>query len=199
MMPCRRAEGWISHPITVVRKSGGVRDESAACHNRVGQPQYPIICPLLAHGSVNVTTVARYCDDVLDELVGGAIGGEIGERLGERVRARVFARKVRSIVERDAGSTRATLFRPDARLVRRWRGAIVRSGDQLRWRPFLRRWRTVDLNAAAVVGWTTTKSFWRGEHLQVNLSRVEPPFLLEVTPHRAQVVRSLFGSETSDG
>ena len=35
--------------------------------------------------------------------------------------------------------------RPD-RVV--WRGAMVRSGPLLRWRPFLRRWRTVDLTTA---------------------------------------------------
>lgn len=132
---------------------------------------------------------------MIDDLVGGLVGEEVGVRFGEHVRAKVFARKLRSIAERNAGSTRATLVRPNAKWPRHWRGSLVRSGDQLRWRPLVRRWRAVDLSSAVVVGWTPTESFWRGQLLHVNLARAEPVRQLQVTPNRIDVVHALFGDE----
>jgi hypothetical protein len=132
---------------------------------------------------------------VIDDILGGLVGGEAGERLGEHLRTKVFARKVRSITRRNTGSTRVTLVRPEGKWPRYWRGSVVLSGDRLRWRPLIRRWRAVDLSDAVVVGWSPTESFWRGQHLQVNLAGVDPVRELWVTPHRIDVVRALFGDE----
>lgn len=132
---------------------------------------------------------------MIDDLVGGLIGSALGDSLGEGLRASVFARKLRSIARRDAGSTRATLVRPNGSCLRYWRGSIVRSGDCLQWRPSVRRWRAVDLSDAAVVGWSPTKSLWRGDYLLVELARVDPIRQLRVIADRIEVVHALFGEE----
>lgn len=133
--------------------------------------------------------------EVIDDLVGGLIGGEIGERLGTGIRSRVHGRTVRSVAQRQRGSTRATLVRPGGAWPRYWYGALVRSDDRLCWRPLVRRWRTVDLGPAAVVGWSTTESFWRGRYLLVDLARVDPVRQLRLTQDRMEVVQALFGDD----
>lgn len=132
---------------------------------------------------------------MIDDLLGGVVGVAIGERLGEHARAWIFGRKCRSAAARGAGRARAALVRPEGSWPRHRRGAIVRTGDRLRWRPFLRRWHTVDLTDAVVIGCSRISSEWNGQHVLINLARTDPIRQLRVTPQRVELVETLFGAE----
>ena len=110
---------------------------------------------------------------MLDTLIAAVVGGDLGERL----RQAWFRRKLSRARADRRTRVRARLHRPGRPGWKYWRGAVVRRGRTLRWRPALRRWRAVDLLPARVLGTELTRSVANGDRTLVHLAGVDADHL----------------------
>jgi hypothetical protein len=105
---------------------------------------------------------------VLDDIVGAALGGAAGAKL------RASHSKRKDEAARGGGDVRVRVRAhpvgsPDWR---HWRGALVRRGGTLRFRPWVRRWRSFDLSDTAVVGTRVRRSAADGDRALLDLRPV---------------------------
>jgi len=110
---------------------------------------------------------------VLDALIGALVGGDLGERL----RHAWFRHKLARARAGRRTRVRARLHRPGRPHWKYWRGAVVRHNRTLRWRPALRRWRTVDLLPARILGTDVRRSAADGDRTLVHLAGVDADHL----------------------
>jgi hypothetical protein len=82
---------------------------------------------------------------------GSLPGRFIGGQAGRTLRAWYFRRKAARAVAGRTTRLRARVHRRSAPVWREERGSLVATSHSLRWRPLLRRWRSVDLSTATVV------------------------------------------------
>ena len=128
------------------------------------------------------------------------VGAVLGLSIGERLRRAYFRRKLRGVRAGRDVRVRARLHPKGSPEWRHWRGAVVRSAGSLRWRDAVRRWRTVDLSAAEVVGTRVKRSAGGGESVIIALAAVPRADHLAVSCDRAPVVEELLrmaGGHTS--
>jgi hypothetical protein len=132
----------------------------------IGVPD--VLCrPLVAGGAAPDRAVCAGWLTVLDELAGGLLGGGLGARL----RASYVRRKEdRATSDRDVRLP-ARAHPTGAPDWRYWRGALVRRRGLVRWRPWIRRWRSFELNGGVLVGTRTRRSAADGDR---SLLELEP-------------------------
>lgn len=122
-----------------------------------------------------------------EDLIGGLIGGEIGEG----IRGAYFRRKHRRAVSGRSVRVRTRAHPSGAPDWRYWRGALVRRGGRVRWRPWLRRWRSFDLSGPVLVGTRTQRSYFWGDRHLLDLHGVDRCDHLAASIESGQIIESL--------
>jgi hypothetical protein len=105
-------------------------------------------------------------------VAGDFFGGLLGFAAGKLLRQRHFERKTQSAAAGQDVSVRVRAHPADAPYWKYWHGAVVRRGASLRFRPILRRWRTVDLGSVEVLGLSTKRSAADGAEAILTLTGV---------------------------
>ena len=123
----------------------------------------------------------------MSDVVGGVVGFPIG--LG--LRRAYFNRKLRRVNRNRGVKVRARAHPRGSPDWRYWRGAVVQRAESLQWRAVVRRWRTVDLLGAEVVGTRTKRSVADGERVHIEVARVAGVDHLAVSPEGAPVIEEL--------
>lgn len=131
----------------------------------------------------------------LDEVVGVLLGAS----LGARIRAARFQRKVHRAGSGDDVRLRARAHPTGAPDWRYWRGTLVRRGDQVRWRPWVRRWRSFELDGVTVVGCRRKRSAADGDWSLLDLRSTDKSDRLAVPLDCTDVAMAILRAEWSGG
>jgi hypothetical protein len=146
----------------------------------------------MTYGSLPLRSLGWHADDfersaspVIDDLLGGLVGGE----MGSAIRRLYFGRKLKRVEQGRTVRIRARAHPTDRPNWRLWRGAVVISKSGMRFRPFVRRWRTVDLSNALVVSVEDATSAAAGTRSRLAVAGVRRVDHLVVSPDGAIPIR----------